>query len=98
MFKLESDVNLCFGRGLRGRRGGRRAAMKSIYRSILARLLQTTALSLALMTASTAGLRAEIVIVQGADGAAGADGVNPGDNGLPGGDGESVAAGASSVH
>ncbi len=40
---------------------------------------------------SAGGVRAEIVTVQGDNGAAGEDGVNPGDPGLPGGDGESVA-------
>ena len=57
----------------------------------------TGAASLALMMASAAGARADIVTVQGDDGAAGADGVNPGDPGMPGGDGESVAANAGSV-
>ena len=69
---------------------------KAIDRSFLTRLLQTTALSLALITASAAVVRAEIVIVQGDDGVNGADGVNPGDPGLPGGDGESVTANAGS--
>ena len=63
--------------------------MKSIYRSILARSVITGAASLAFMMMGAAGVRAEIVIVEGADGAAGADGVNPGDPGLSGGDGES---------
>ena len=45
--------------------------MNLISRSILARSLMAGAASLALMTASAAGLRAEIVTVQGADGAAG---------------------------
>ena len=67
---------------------------KAIDRSFLTRLFLTTALSLALITASAAGVRAEIVIVQGDDGVNGADGVNPGDPGLPGGDGESVTANA----
>ena len=43
-------------------------------RSFLTRLLRTTALSLALVMASAAGVRAEIVIV-GDNGANGADGV-----------------------
>ena len=47
---------------------------KAIDRSFLTRLLQTTALSLALMTASAAGVHAETVIVQGADGANGGPG------------------------
>ena len=53
--------------------------------------------SLAVMMMMPAGARAEIVTVQGDDGAAGADGVNPGDPGLPGGDGESVSANAGSA-
>jgi hypothetical protein len=55
--------------------------MNSIYRSILARSLMTGAASLAIVTMGPAEVRAEIVIVQGDDGAAGADGVNPGDPG-----------------
>ena len=69
-----------------------------LRRSFLMRLLQTTGLSLALMTASAVGVYAEDVTVGGADGANGADGVNPGDPGQPGGDGESVAANAGGVH
>jgi hypothetical protein len=69
---------------------------KTMDRSILARSLMTGAASLALMMASAAGARADIVTVQGDDGAAGADGVFSGDPGLPGGDGESVAADAGS--
>jgi len=67
-------------------------------RSFLTRLLQTTGLSLALITASAAGVRAEIVTVVGAGGASGADGANlppgsglpglPGPSGEPGGNGE----------
>ena len=64
--------------------------------SSLRRLLQTTGLSLALMTASAAGVYAESVTIQGAPGANGADGVNPGDSSQPGGDGESVTANAGS--
>jgi hypothetical protein len=71
--------------------------MKSFDHSILARSLMTGAASLAFMMMGPAGVRADIVIVQGDDGAAGADGVNPGDPGMPGGDGESVAANAGSV-
>jgi hypothetical protein len=71
--------------------------MKSIHRSNLARALMTGAASLAVMMASAADARAEIVAVQGDDGAAGADGVNFGDPGLPGGDGESVTANAGST-
>ena len=52
--------------------------------SFLMRLLQTSGLSLALMTASAAGVHAEDVTVQGANGVDGADGVNPGDPGQPG--------------
>jgi PEP-CTERM motif len=70
---------------------------KAIDRSFLTRLFQTTALSLALMTATTAGVRAEIVTVQGDDGANGADGLNPGDSGQSGGDGEPATANAGSV-
>ena len=55
-----------------------------LQRSFLIRLLQTTGLSLALMTASAAGVHAEDVTVQGANGAIGADGINPGDPGQPG--------------
>jgi hypothetical protein len=61
---------------------------KATDRSFITRLLRNTALSLALMTASAAGVHAQVI---GADGANGADGVNPGDPGLPGGDGESVS-------
>jgi PEP-CTERM motif len=61
---------------------------KATDRSFITRLLRNTALFLALMTASAAGVQAQEI---GADGANGADGVNPGDPGLPGGDGESVS-------
>ena len=71
--------------------------MKSIHCSILTRALMTGVASLAFVMARAAGVRAEIVTVQGDDGAAGADGVNPGDSGLPGGDGESVSANAGST-
>src|SRR5580693_4077689 len=71
--------------------------MNSIYRSILARSLMTGVASLTFTAMGPAGVRAEIVIVQGDDGAAGADGVDPGDNGVPGGDGESVTANAGSA-
>ena len=70
---------------------------KTMDRSILARSLMTGVASLAFMMMGAAGVRAEIVTVQGDDGAAGADGVNPGDNGMPGGDGESVSANAGSA-
>src|ERR1700690_2275288 len=82
------------------RAGGRRrggAVMKSIHRSILTRLLMTGVASLAFAMVSAGVVRAELVTVQGDDGAAGANGVNPGDPGLPGGDGESVAANAGST-
>jgi hypothetical protein len=65
--------------------------MNSISRSIFARSLMTGAASLAVMTMGAAGVRAEIVIVQGDDGAAG-------DPGEPGGNGEPVAANAGSTH
>jgi hypothetical protein len=65
--------------------------------SSLTRLLQTTGLSLALMTASAAGVYADTVTVQGSNGPDGASGVNPGDPGLPGGDGGSAAANAGGV-
>ena len=68
---------------------------KAIDRSFLTRLLRTTALSLALMTASAAGVHAETVIVQGADGANGADNTNwevgGGGNGASGGDASAIA-------
>ena len=63
--------------------------MNSIYRSILARSLMTGVALLAFMMMGAAGVRAEIVTVQGDDGAAGADGVPPDGAGQPGGDGES---------
>ena len=50
--------------------------------------------SLAVMMVTAGGVRAETVIVQGADGAAGVMGGDP----ISGGDGESVAAVAGSVH
>jgi PEP-CTERM motif len=65
-------------------------------RSFSTRLLQTIALSLALMTASAAGVRAEDVTVQGAGGATGANGVNPGDDGEAGGAAGQATANASS--
>ncbi len=65
--------------------------------SSLARLLQTAGLSFALMTASAAGAHAEDVIVQGANGAKGEDGVNPGDLGQPGGDAGGATASAGSA-
>jgi hypothetical protein len=57
--------------------------MNSISRSILARSLMTGAASLAVMMMAPAWVGAETVIVQGDDGAAGPDGVNPGDPGQP---------------
>lgn len=60
---------------------------KAIDGSLLTQILQTTALSLVVITASAAGVRGEIVTVLGADGATGANGVDPGDVGGPGGAG-----------
>ena len=71
--------------------------MNSIHRSILARSLMTGVASLAFMMMGAAGVRAEIVTVQGDDGAAGENGVNPGDPGMLGGDGEPVSANAGSA-
>ena len=68
-----------------------------LQRSFLMRLLQTTGLSWALMTASVAGVHADTVTVQGSNGPDGASGVNPGDLGQPGGDGGSAAANAGGV-
>jgi hypothetical protein len=68
-----------------------------LQRSFLMRLLQTTGLSLALMTASAPGGHAEDVTVQGSAGLDGADGVNPGDLGQPGGDGGGATASAGSA-
>src|SRR6202453_3346676 len=86
-----------FARTLRRRAAAGGADMQAIHRSILAQALMASAASLVLMTLGAAGVRAEIVTVQRDDGAAGADGVNPGDNGMPGGDGESVSANAGSA-
>jgi hypothetical protein len=61
--------------------------MNSIHRSIFARALMTGAASLVLMF-GTAGVRAEIVTAQGADGANAVDG----DPDVPAGEGESVTA------
>jgi hypothetical protein len=71
---------------------------RAIDRSFSTRLLQTSALCLALITASAAGVHAETVTVQGVDGANAADGVDPDGPVLPGGEGESVAANAGGVH
>ena len=49
--------------------------MKPIHCSILTRALMMGIASLAVMMATAAGARADIVTVQGDDGAAGADGV-----------------------
>ena len=68
-----------------------------LQRAFLMRLLQTTGLSLALMTASAAGVHAEDVTVQGADGANGEDGVNPGDDGQSGGGGGAAVANAGGI-
>jgi hypothetical protein len=74
------------------------ADMKSIHRSILMRALMTGVASLAFMMMGAGAVRAETVLVQGANGANGADAVNSGEDGMPGGDGESVAAEAGSAH
>jgi hypothetical protein len=93
MFKPKLDVvRLRCGRAAAGG-----ADMKSFDRSILARALMTGVASLAFVMVSEGGVRADIVTVQGDDGAAGADGVFSGDNGMPGGDGESVSANAGSA-
>jgi hypothetical protein len=63
----------------------------------LKRLLQAAGLSLALMTASAAGVHAEDVTVQGKDGANGLDNFDLGANAGSGGAGESVAASAGSL-
>ena len=67
---------------------------RRLQRSSLTRLLQTTGLSLALVTASAAGVHAEDVTVQGANGANGENGVNPGDDGHSGGGGGAAVANA----
>ena len=72
--------------------------MNLIHRSILARSLMTGVASLAFVVMAPAMIRAEIVTVQGTDGAAGPDGVNPGDDGMPGDDGEPAHADAGSAH
>ena len=71
--------------------------MNSIYRSILARWLLTGAALPGFAIVGATWTRAEIVVVQGTDGAMGPDGVNPGDSGSPGGDGEPVTASAGST-
>jgi hypothetical protein len=68
--------------------------MDSTHLPNLTRLLQTTGLSLALMTASAIGIHAETVTDVGANGPDGASGVNPGDPGQPGGDGGPAVANA----
>jgi hypothetical protein len=68
-----------------------------LQRSFLIRLLQTTGLSVALMTASAAGVRAEEVTVQGSPGMSGADGVNPGEPGQPGSPADPTFADATSA-
>jgi hypothetical protein len=93
MIKLESEV--LSELGLTGFKGGS-AAMNSIYRSILARSLMTGVASLAFMMMGATGVRAEIVTVQGDNGANGMDGVPPDGAGQPGGDGETVNASAGS--
>jgi hypothetical protein len=84
-------LTLISSKPLRGRDATGRAAMNSIYRSILARSLMTGVASLAFTIMGAGVVRADIVIVQGDDGVAG-------DPGQPGGDGESVAADAGSPH
>jgi hypothetical protein len=69
----------------------RRASRRLLQRSFLTRLLRTTGLSLALMTASAAGVYAESVTVQGKDGTIG---IGPN---FVAGDGESVTASAGSA-
>jgi hypothetical protein len=69
-----------------------------MYRAILARSLMTSAALPAFMIMGVTGVHPETVIFRGTEGATGADGVNPGDNGLTGGDGEPAAAHAGSVH
>jgi hypothetical protein len=71
--------------------------MKSIHRSILTRALMTGVATLAFVMVGVGGVSAEIVTVQGDDGPAGEDGVNPGDPGMLGGDGEPVSANAGSA-
>src|ERR1700735_1340675 len=71
--------------------------MKSIHRSILTRALMTGVATLAFVMVGVGGVAAEIVTVQADAGPAGANGVNPGDNGMPGDDGESVSANAGSA-
>ena len=61
--------------------------MKSIHRSILARVLTTGAALLALVVMSAGGVRADIVTVQGDDGANAVD-MDDDPLGLPAGDGE----------
>jgi hypothetical protein len=71
--------------------------MNSIHRSILARSLMTGVALLAMTTMRAGEVRAESVILQGADGANGANAVNSGDDGMTGDNGESVTANAGSV-
>ena len=96
MFIRKSEVDLLSEFALGTLRGGI-AVMNSVHRSILTRALMTGVASLAFVMVSPGGVRAEIVTVQGDDGPAGANGVNPGDNGMPGDDGESVSANAGST-
>jgi hypothetical protein len=71
--------------------------MKSIHRSMLAHAWMTGVASLAFVMVSAGGVRAEIVTVQGDDGPAGADGVDPNGNGMQGDGGESVIGSAGSA-
>jgi hypothetical protein len=94
IFKLKPDVGEW---ATRWRASGGRADMKSIHRSNLMGVLLAGAALAAVMMMDAPRARAEIVTVQGDDGAAGADGVSPGDPGLPGGNGESVTGSAGSA-
>jgi hypothetical protein len=89
----QSDVNLLLSLRCAGSQRGV-ADMNSLHRSILTRALMTGAASVTFGMISAGGVRAEIVTALDDDGSAGEDGVNPGDNGMPGDDGESVSASA----
>jgi hypothetical protein len=95
MFIRKSEVNffrVCDARAPSG--GNRRYELHPSFN--LTRALMAGVASLALMMMG-AGVRAEIVTVQGDDGLPGADGLNPGDPGLTGGDGKSVTVTAGSA-
>jgi hypothetical protein len=91
----KSEVNFCWS--FRCACSERGAAMKSSHRSILTRALMTGVASLAFVMVSAGGVRADIVTVQGANGAAGSDASNTGNDAQSGGDGESVSANAGST-